>query len=278
MQLDIKPFVRFSRIQCIFPRGINIGYDHRLFYCLSGKGVIRIKNTDFNVVQGSVLYWPSGMPYSYYPDEDQPFKLVGINFDFNNSSYDKSTPIPPTYDDKFNEDNIIEKSVTVHKIFEEVLYIKNGFKLQFLFNSINRNFTQKRLYYNDLCSSILSQLIVELIRTANTSRYEPSMELIDSIMTYINEHLQENLSNQIIGSRFGYHANYINRLIVSSTGKSLHSYVIECRINRAIELLQDSELSIGQVSELVGFYDISGFSKTFRRIVGTSPSEFRRSS
>ncbi len=278
MRLQINPFVRFSRIQRNFPYGMNFGYDHRLFYCLSGQGVITVNEIEYEMSQGAILYWRSGCVYSYLPDESCPYELIGINFDFDNPNFEKTTPIPPGNKDCFNRDCVIEQEITTDAIFENTLYLKNGFMLHSLFESINVEFTQKRLCYYDCCSAILSRLIVELIRCAKSGNYEPSLELVSSVMAYIDSHLQEDLSNNNIGRHFGYHANYINRLIVGSTGKSLHSYVIECRINKAVELLQDTALGVGEISDKVGFYDVAGFSKTFRKIVGISPSEYRRAS
>ncbi len=277
MHLDICPFVRFSRVQQNYPKGDNIGLDHRLFYCLSGSGVIRINNIDYNITQGAVLFWRAGTVYSYIPNEKDPFEFIGINFDFNNPDFENATPIPPATIEKFSLDNIVESVFTVEEIFNDTVFIKNGFMLRSIFENINREFTQKRLYYNDYCSVEMVKLIIELYRYIKTNNLKSNVALVDSVLNYIERHLQDDLSNSNIGYHFGYHANYINRLIVNSTGKSLHRYVIECRINKAIELLHDTELSVGDISELVGFYDIAGFSKTFRKIVGVSPSEFQKS-
>ena len=52
-------------------------------------------------------------------------------------------------------------------------------------------------------------------------------------------------------------------------------YVISIRIERACELLRDSNLSIKNVAHSVGFTDCLYFSKVFKRIVGIPPTEYR---
>jgi len=60
-----------------------------------------------------------------------------------------------------------------------------------------------------------------------------------------------------------------------TTGKSLHAYVEEVRLNRAKAFLTDSELSMKEIAYELGFTHQATFSSSFRRVVGLSPSEYR---
>jgi len=60
-----------------------------------------------------------------------------------------------------------------------------------------------------------------------------------------------------------------------TTGKSLHAYVEEVRLNRAKAFLTDSELSMKEIAYELGFTHQGTFSSSFRRVVGLSPSEYR---
>jgi len=55
------------------------------------------------------------------------------------------------------------------------------------------------------------------------------------------------------------------------------SYLIGLRIERARNLLKTTDLSMSEVAALVGFNDISNFSRMFKELNGVSPSRFRRS-
>ena len=62
-----------------------------------------------------------------------------------------------------------------------------------------------------------------------------------------------------------------------ATGLPPHQYVIMRRVERAKRLLQLSDLSLAEVAARAGFTDQSKFSHHFKRVVGLSPRQFRRS-
>ena len=58
-------------------------------------------------------------------------------------------------------------------------------------------------------------------------------------------------------------------------GETPHRYLQRRRIERAMALLRDTELSVTSVCYRVGFSSLGTFSRTFRDLVGRSPSEYR---
>ena len=84
------------------------------------------------------------------------------------------------------------------------------------------------------------------------------------------------LTNITLGERFGFHPNYVSTLVKSYTGIPLHRYLLTVRLSRAAELITQTELSIGEISDRCGFCDIYYFSRYFKRAFGTPPSEYRR--
>ena len=68
----------------------------------------------------------------------------------------------------------------------------------------------------------------------------------------------------------------MNRLLVEQTGMSLHGYLCRTRIRHAIELLSGTEMSVTEIALAVGFGDAAHFSRTFRKQVGMSPTEYKR--
>jgi len=59
------------------------------------------------------------------------------------------------------------------------------------------------------------------------------------------------------------------------TGQTISEYVHSIRIKTAIGLLQESELTLEEISEFLGYSDVSYFHKVFRRMTGKKPSEYR---
>ena len=58
--------------------------------------------------------------------------------------------------------------------------------------------------------------------------------------------------------------------------KSLFEFIVEYRIKKAATILKATDEPIGQIAEIVGFNDSNNFSRTFHKIIGLSPSEYRK--
>lgn len=61
-----------------------------------------------------------------------------------------------------------------------------------------------------------------------------------------------------------------------STGQSINRYVTRLRMTMAAALLRDTELSVNEICERTGFSDISYFSKSFKKEILYTPSQYRR--
>ena len=71
-------------------------------------------------------------------------------------------------------------------------------------------------------------------------------------------------------------AGHLSRAFRAAYGESPYSYLMTRRIERAMAMLRQGELSVTDVCVAVGFSSLSTFSSRFRELVGESPREFRR--
>ena len=91
----------------------------------------------------------------------------------------------------------------------------------------------------------------------------------------MREHLTEHISETDAAQRFGYHPNSIGRLVRSASGMSFREYLAAVRVKEAEKLLAETDMSVTEIAQYLGFCDCSHFSKAFRRIVGVSPQRYR---
>jgi len=70
--------------------------------------------------------------------------------------------------------------------------------------------------------------------------------------------------------------NYLSEIFKEETGQNFRSFLVEIRIERAIELMKDRRYQIQQIAEMVGYPDCTYFNKAFKRVTGIAPGEFRR--
>lgn len=69
---------------------------------------------------------------------------------------------------------------------------------------------------------------------------------------------------------------YLSRLFKEEMGKTFMEYVTEQRINKAREMLEDPEVKVYEVAGAVGYTEYAYFVRVFKRVVGYSPSDYRK--
>lgn len=74
----------------------------------------------------------------------------------------------------------------------------------------------------------------------------------------------------------GYSERHLTRAFKESTGQTIHEYITEVRLKRAIELLADTDMMVKDVAAKLGFGSAGSFCAAFARQTGESPGEFRR--
>lgn len=94
---------------------------------------------------------------------------------------------------------------------------------------------------------------------------------------YLQENYNKSVSVEVLARLCHLSESQLRRLFRRQTGKSPIAYKNELLLNSAKRLLKYGDLSIGEIADSLGFYDIYAFSHFFSASVGISPSEYRRS-
>lgn len=95
---------------------------------------------------------------------------------------------------------------------------------------------------------------------------------------YVSRHYQENIRLIDVANQLYRTPSYIGYIFKRDTGTSFSEYVAAYRINMAKTYLTDTQQTIAGVAEAVGFGDMRHFSKTFQKLVGMTPSAYRKKS
>ncbi len=99
---------------------------------------------------------------------------------------------------------------------------------------------------------------------------------VQSIIRFIQEHYQENISAAELSERFGLSPNYISNLLKNALGIRYNDYVTQLRLNRAKELLMSTRMSVKEITAACGYYSQSHFTRLFLEHEGCTPSEYRK--
>lgn len=269
-----NPFVRFARFrEQSIPQGFSQAVDHRIFYCHSGKGSLEAEEQLFAFAPGTLLYIPAGTAYRYLFDREIP-TFSGCNFDFFQDHDALVTPIPPVCAEDFSGQKILE-ILPDDSIFSHCVYLEAQFPLEPVFVEIAKEFVNHNMYYEAKCSALLKQVLITVARTVSARKQGINETAVNDIVRYIHSHYDRPLSNKDIAAHFHYHEHYASTLMLKHTGLTLHQYVLNHKMHMAVQFLQSTALSIGEVAEKVGMSDIKHFSKCFKNIIGHPPSKFK---
>jgi len=98
---------------------------------------------------------------------------------------------------------------------------------------------------------------------------------IEKVMNYVQDHCFEDITLTDIAEKVFLNPVYISRLIKEQTGKNYTDLVMELRIERAVYLLENTDMYVYEIAESVGYHNIKYFYKVFKKIRGCSPSDYR---
>lgn len=104
-----------------------------------------------------------------------------------------------------------------------------------------------------------------------------SQDIVETIRRYIREHIQEELGRNELANLVYLNPDYLSHIFRERAGMSLVDFITAERIKKARELLIATDLSIRDIALAVGYSNISYFSRQFKRSLGKTPLEFRRS-
>lgn len=127
----------------------------------------------------------------------------------------------------------------------------------------------KRLSFLQICRGLL-----RLHAAAEAADGEE--RAVEKVLRYVREHYREDLQLQKLAEQFYFNANYLGKALRQVLHVPLRDYLHELRIEEARRLLAENRLPIAEIAEILGYRDADTFSEHFRKLVGQSPSAYRK--
>ncbi|WP_084183462.1 helix-turn-helix domain-containing protein [Nevskia soli] len=99
--------------------------------------------------------------------------------------------------------------------------------------------------------------------------------ILRSLDQYIRNNLERNLPVEALAAVAGLSPTHFARAFKNSVGVTPHHYLTQQRVEKAAQLLAESDRSMAEIAQAVGFSDQSHLSRRFTRLVGTTPGAYR---
>lgn len=131
-------------------------------------------------------------------------------------------------------------------------------------------------YYRDIEQSV-RKLLTLYRREYQNLTGKPCRREVSLVKSYVGDHLPEDLSVARMGEIVGMSESRFSHVFKEETGISFVEYVTMVRMDKARELLRNTDLRINEIADEIGISNPNYFSAQYKKRTGQSPNEFRRS-
>lgn len=221
-----------------------------------GLGWVQAPDQVYTVSGGDCFLLRPNAPYVLINNLHYPLKICCIHFDF----YDgPNQPVYPQFSELPNLYRRIPNFLFFKPLLERVLDATID----------HTNYPQAK---NDLLKAVL----YEICRIDAKQEQSQQVPWLEELCQTIRTHPERSYQVTRLAKNLGYSANYFRQLFKRYIGQTPSNYIIQAKLEHAKDLLLESNFSIREISELLGYSDVFYFSKQFKQKTGMSPLRFRK--
>ena len=252
-------------------------------YVNKGSGYHIINNQRFDIFKGDIFIIPPYIPHTILPRQDVSMEIFEFEFsaDFILNSHGNAEDSGAYLDFAYLEPfMVVEECVKPRFNLSEKLQPE----VEAILNEALTEYQEKSAGYMLLCKALLLKLLVITGRAYSEDIKGPKTEkilnkyksTILSSLQYIDENFDKNISLRETAHKVNYSSSHFSYLFKAVTGQTFVEYLSRKRIEKAIELLNNTDMNITDISYEVGFNTISNFNKTFKEFTGQTPRGYRK--
>ncbi len=104
---------------------------------------------------------------------------------------------------------------------------------------------------------------------------ENNYDYVEFVKNYVANHYMDEIIFSQLAQAMHISRNYLSKLFSKKAGCTLPEYLIKYRIQKALGIMQNENLPFYEISLAVGYKDYAHFSKSFKKVTGVSPTEYK---
>ena len=146
---------------------------------------------------------------------------------------------------------------------------------------IKEAYLARESYFESYINSVIQQIVIKILRHDKSNPDQPTMDeqnrrAIELSKKLLKEKIYLNADLSVIAENIGYSYDYFRHIFKDHVGMSPKQYQLEQKMNRAKELLLQSELSVQDVAKQCGFGSAIAFNDFFTKKLKITPLKFRK--
>jgi len=244
-----------------------------IMWITSGTGIIETDKKKYEAKEGDLFIFTG---YEYHDlivtSESLDFTVISFAPKFvwslGNERFDFLF-LEPFFNRRENFENKIDDENTTKRVIR-------------LMKEIRSEFEKKQYKYELAVKVKLLNILMYLVRNPQNQlnklgKKNYNIKYIEESMNYIADNLNESLTLEELAKRCNMSSSYYSTLFKKMTGMSPGLYVIERRLDMALELLETTDDNISQIAVKCGFNDLTNFNKIFKKYIKVTPREYKNS-
>ncbi|TXC92664.1 helix-turn-helix domain-containing protein [Metabacillus litoralis] len=249
----------FPRAKYHYRERIHGCDSHIVIYCAEGEGWIEINGTKLTIKPTMLMIIPKETPHRYGASEQTPWSIYWFH-------------LGGTDVDQFIEGLGLKNNLSQLKFIKFVKFLEifnNCF--DFLSNRV-----YSHLHHIHVSQSIKYLLSNVSVTSALTNQDRNKEDYLDKAIHFMNENMNKTIKLDDVAKYSGLSKQHLTHLFKSETSYPPIDYFIRMKMQRAAQTLDLTENSIKQIAVSLGIDDPYYFSRIFKKIMGTSPSQYRK--
>ncbi|RTE11709.1 response regulator [Paenibacillus whitsoniae] len=127
-----------------------------------------------------------------------------------------------------------------------------------------------------VCRGRFQEVLLQWSELLIMSRSKKRESVVEACIQYIDTHYMEDLSLDTVAAHLFFSPSSVSIMLKNHLGVTFSKYLSQVRIQKGIELLQNSEMKVYEIASKVGFKDDKYFYRVFKSRFGMTPDEYRR--
>lgn len=285
MLKQLNPYVRrawYDYMDAVNSIPDRVIFDYEIMYIKDGAATITIEGVVYEGKPGDIFFFKPGQRHSIIVHGQGPLCQPHIHFDLLYYEDREEVPIPLVPPEQMTEQDkrYFRPDVTPELLspFPSYIHVSNPrlieqliFDVIYIFNN-SQVFRELNLQWSFL--RMFSQLLAEIYWTKNEKATRKE-DYAAQIKLFLEHNLERRVTLDEMADMYYLNKTYLGRIFRQTYNISPIQYHQLLRIQKAKELIQYTNLSIREISQRMGFEKVQDFSRTFKRVEGITPSEFR---
>lgn len=244
-----------------------------LAYVTKGSAVHFVGSKKMIISKGDYFIIDYYGVHSYYSMDNKPFQI--INCLFRPELIDKSMKYCRSFHTLLNHYLIKMNAANLSINPSNSLFHDFDGKIYNYLKSLLKEYAEKQAGFNEIMRCTLIELIISTMRTIKKTDTDGD-NITKFIASYIKENYMKKITLTEIAKELQYSVPYLSNKFKSDFGIGFCDYLEKLRIDEACRLLSNTNRTVGDISESVGYIDTDFFYSVFKKLTGKTPGQFRR--